>query len=411
MALFKGLGGKTAADHEKRADELFAEQAWGKAKLEYEKALDKLESVADPETAVVKHLKEQVRRSCQALAEEHIESGRDLMKSGFPEDAAGMFDLALELCEDDQTRARITDLLEKCRPAAEWGPVKPAESGEPDTESFLPPDLAEDHFAVLCGMLPDELQDIYAGYGPAFQKGYVALHEGRFDQAAELLEAAQQETPDDSGYISLELAGAYFNLGRLDEARGLLETFIEHHPEALPGYEMLSEIYWEQKDFENARRLLKNCPQPLQSSAAFVVLYGETLRRQAQYEEATRWLTDHLQAHGWNDKIAITLASVYEQSEKRDEALAIYASYMNNCRGCGAQTPLEVERKYADLSLAGGNHSDQILEIYLALARKDPANAVDYYLNASRIYAARDNQSEATRFKDIADQLLADRQT
>ena len=350
MALFKWLGGKTAAEHEKRADALFAEQAWGKAKLEYEKALDKLESVAAPDAAFVRRLKERARQSCQALAEEEREA--------------------------DPLRTNA---------------------------------LAEDHFMILCSMLPDELQDIYSGYGPSFQQGYVALHEGRFEQAADLLSEAHQESTDECGYISLELAGAYFNLGRLGEARGLLEKFVAHNPEALPGYEMLGEIYWEQEDFESAWRLLKNCPQPLQASVAFVVLYGETLRREARYDEAAQWFTDHMRGHGWNDKIAIALATVYEQSEKTDEALAIYASYMNNCRGCGARTPPEVERKYADLSLAGGNHNDQILEIYLALARKDPANAAEYYLNASRIYAARGNPSEAMRFKGIAEQFVSDR--
>ena len=409
MALFKWFGGKTAAEHEKHADELFAGQAWGKAKLEYEKALDKLESEADPETAVVKRLKDRVRQSCQALAEDHIQNGLELLESGFQRDAADLFELALELSQDDQTRQRITQIIEKTHPPAELTATETEKDGIHESESTPAPKLAEDHFIILCSMLPDELQEIYTGYGTSFQQGYVALHEGRFDLAAELLEAAQEGASDDSSYISLELAGAYFNLGRLDDASGLLEKFVQHHPEALPGYEMLSEIYWEQNDFEKARRLLEACPKQLHESVAYIVLFGETLRQEARYEEAAQWLTDHLRTFGWNDKIANALASVYEQSGKSDDALALYARHMNNCRGCGAQTPIEVERKYADLSLAGGNHSDQILEIYLALAQKDPENAARYYLNASQIYAARGNSSEAQRFKDIASQFSTDR--
>ena len=183
---------------------------------------------------------------------------------------------------------------------------------------------------------------------------------------------------------------------------------MRHNPEALPGYEILCEIYWEQNDFERARCLLEGCPQQLQTSVAYIVLYGETLHREARYEEAAQWLTGHLQTYGWNDKIAIALANAYEQGGKTNEALALYARFMDNCRGCGNQTPIEVERKYADLSLADGNHSDQILEIYLALAQKDPENAAQYYLNASRIYTARGNPSEAQRFKDIASQFGTD---
>ena len=409
MALFKWFSGKTAAEHEKRADDLFAEQAWGKAKLEYERALDKLAAVAEPGTTVVQRLEEQIRLSCEALANDHIQNGMALMESGYPQDAADLFELALELSQDDQTHQRIAQLIEKSRPAPEWTATGAEADEDRKSEPVPANEVSEDHFFVLCSMLPDELQEIYTGYGASFQQGYVALHEGRFDQAAELLEAAQGAAVDDSSYISLELAGAYFNLGRLDEAVGLLEKFVQHHPEALPGYEILSDIYWEQNEFEKVRHLLEGCPAELQTSVAYIVLYGEAMCREDRYEEAEQWLTDHLQTYGWNDKIAIALASVYEQGGKNDDALMLYGRHMNNCRGCGRQAPIEVERKYADQSLAVGNHSDQILEIYLALAQKDPENASRYYLNASRIYTARGNPEEAQRFEEIARQLKTTR--
>jgi tetratricopeptide (TPR) repeat protein len=408
MALFKWFGGKTAAEHEHRADELFAGKDWGKAKLEYEKALDKLEAAADPEAAAIERLNNAIRRSCQALAQEHIQSGRELMRHGYRRDAAELFELALALCQDERTHRTATDLLERSRPAAESTSISPANLAGPETEPSSTPIPTEERFMILCSMLPEALQDIYSGYGRSFQQGYVALHEGRFGEAVEFLEAAQASAPDSGSYISLELAGAYFNLDRLDESRRLLETFLQHQPEALPGYEMLSEIYWEQMDFENAWRLLNGCPQSLQFSAAYVVLKGETLRREARFEEAARWFGEHLQTYGWNDKIATALAAVYEQSGKVDEALALYARYLNNCRGCGSKTPVAVERNYADLSLTKGDHSEQILEIYLGLAGRDPANAAEYYLKVSQIYAARGNRAESLRFREIAGQHKID---
>jgi tetratricopeptide (TPR) repeat protein len=254
-------------------------------------------------------------------------------------------------------------------------------------------------------MLPDELQDIYSGYGPAFREGYVALHQGEFQKAAECLDQALQSRPENGGYIMLELAGAYFNLGRNDEARHLTEEFTRQHPDALPGYELLCEIYWEQEDFGNARQLLENCPKPLHATVAYVVLYGETLRRETEYSRASDWFNEHLQRHGWNDKIALALASVYEQNGEADQALDLYSRYIGNCRGCGSTTPPEIERRYADLSLAGGNISDEILELYLSLARKDPTHAADCYHKVSRIYTDRGNQTEALRFEAIAEQV------
>ena len=403
MAFFKWLGGKTAAEHEKRADEFAAEAAWGKAKLEYEKALDKLESQPEQPEADSERLHDKIRQNSLALADQHLHNGRELMEAGYPEDAAELFELALELSANSPARERIATLLQQARPAADAFSTAGDEAAHEPVEPFPTEDLTDDYFLVLCSMLPDELQEVYSQYGPAFREGYVALNQGEFQKAAECLDQALQSRPDDGGYILLELAGAYFNLGRIDEARRLAEKFIQRHPEALPGYELLCEIYWEQKDFGSARGLLKNCPRPLHATVAYVVLYGETLRREAEYGQALDWFNDHMQRHGWNDKIALALAAVYEQSGQAEQALNLYSRYMGNCRGCGSTTPPEIERKYADLSLAGGNFSDEILEIYLALARKDPAHAADYYFKVSRIYTHRGNQTEALRFESIAE--------
>ena len=60
------------------------------------------------------------------------------------------------------------------------------------------------------------------------------------------------------------------------------------------------------------------------------------------------------------------------------------------------------------MSLANGDLSDEVLEIYLSLARKDRSNAAQYYLNASRIYAGRGDLKEARRFEGIAEQYEVD---
>jgi len=408
MALFKWFSAKTAADLENRADEFAAAGAWGKAKLEYERALDRLELETGAHSEAGGRLEKKIRQSCRALADQHLANGRELLQAGHRQDAAELLELALELCPDSTHRPQIVVLLEQARGAGGSGFAAADEALDKEAEPQPTTEGAEEHFMVLCSMLPDELQDVYSGYGQAFREGYVALHRGEFQKAAELLQQAHRLHPGDGGYISMELAGAYFNLGRNDEARRLCENFVQKYPEALPGYELICDIYWEQKDFESARILLKNCPLPLKTSVAYVVLYGETLRRESEYDAAADWFNRHLQEHGWNDKIALALAAVFEQSGLPDRALALYGRYMANCRGCGSGTPPEIECKYADLSLAGGNLSDEILEIYLALARKDPARAADYYAKVSRIYAGRGDQKEALRFERIAAQINAD---
>ena len=56
----------------------------------------------------------------------------------------------------------------------------------------------------------------------------------------------------------LELATAYLNLEKFDQARELLEPFIRNHPEALPAYQMLCELFWEQKEYDAAESLLRS---------------------------------------------------------------------------------------------------------------------------------------------------------
>jgi hypothetical protein len=49
MAFLKIFLGKTPREHEHKGDELFADELWGKAKIEYEKALGKLEKTPAPD--------------------------------------------------------------------------------------------------------------------------------------------------------------------------------------------------------------------------------------------------------------------------------------------------------------------------------------------------------------------------
>ena len=118
MGLFKWFGGKTAAEHEIRADAFADEAAWGKAKLEYERALEKLESQPQQVAADTQRVQEKIRQSRLALAEDHLNNSRDLIDAGYHEDAADLLELALELSGDSPISEEISALLRESRPAA-----------------------------------------------------------------------------------------------------------------------------------------------------------------------------------------------------------------------------------------------------------------------------------------------------
>jgi hypothetical protein len=78
---------------------------------------------------------------------------------------------------------------------------------------------------------------------------------------------------------------------------------------------------------------------------------------------------------------------------------------ISQCTGCGSRVDPAIKRKYADLSLAAGDHSTKVLEYYLGLSQEDPANVVHYYRNISLVYAAQGHETEARRFQTIAEEM------
>ena len=261
----------------------------------------------------------------------------------------------------------------------------------------------DEYYTALVGTLPDEVQDAYLGYGNSFKTGYLALNQGDFERAAEYLTKAMDEEPDPASYIPLELATACLNLGRHDEARELLESFLSHHPDALPAYQLLCEVFWETKAFDKAGTLLDSLPPELTESVAGFLLRGETFFQAEKYGEAKSLYRGFLKKYEWNESIARALAKTHEAIGEMANARNIYSEIMAQCRGCGARIDPFIKQKFADLSFASGLNSPAVLEIYLSLAREVPQNAAEYYQKISKIYSAQGNMVEARRFQEISE--------
>ena len=64
-----------------------------------------------------------------------------------------------------------------------------------------------------------------------------------------------------------------------------------------------------------------------------------------------------------------------------------------------------VKQKYADISMELGDHSSQILEIYLSLVDEDPAGRESHFRKVEQLYTAMGNEREARRYRAFADSL------
>ena len=410
MSILKLFSGKTPEEHEQKGDELFSFDLWGKAKIEYERALDKLAKTSPQNNALKTRLQEKISRTKEALALGHEQNADDLIESGFYDDARELYILAQELTRNPKQKKdleiKLKDLdFQLDRTVEEDLPDLDDEAQETQEPEF--PEQEDEYFRALCGTLPDELQKGYLSYGSNFKNGYLALNRGDFTIAADYLSRAMQENPSADSYVPLELATAYLNLGKHAEAQQLLETFIENQPQALPAYQLLCEIFWERKEFYQADTLLSSVPAELTESIAVYLMKGETLFHAENFGAAKEFYRNFLESYGWNEIVARALAKTHEAMNELANARNVYRQIMDECSSCHARLDPFIKQRYADLCFDSGMYTAEILELYLSLAQEIPANAGDYFEKVSRIYTALGNEGEARRFRAIAEKLAS----
>ncbi len=408
MAWFNLFSGPTAERLEQKGDALGAAGFWGAAKLEYERAHRKLDAATVQDQGTLRRLEEKIAATREELAGEHHRNASDLAAIGDFHEALELVDLALALTGDAALKATLAQQrreIEATRtaehrqtlsePEDEWGPEEESSAG------VQSPDEA---FRALCGTLPDPVRRAYLGYGADFKTGYLALNNGDFETAADYLARALEASNAADSYIPLELATACLQLNRLEQARQLLEALLQHHPDTLPAYQVLCEIYWEQGAFDRADSLLASIPGELATSLAVFVLKGETLFQAGHFDVAKTFYRDFLATYGWDESIAGALARTHEALNEMDHARRMYQEIMGHCNSCHRRIDPLVKEKVADLSFAAGMHDTAVLELYLSLAQERPENASVYYAKVGRIYQTTGNETEARRFQALADQ-------
>jgi Tfp pilus assembly protein PilF len=366
----------------------------------------KLEKESPQNDELKTRLQEKIHQTKEALALGHEQNADDLIESGFYDDARELYILAQELTENPKQKKELEIKLKELdfqldRTLTEDLPDLDIEAQEAREPEF--PEQEDEYFRALCGTLPNEVQKDYLSYGNNFKNGYLALNRGDFTIAADYLSRAMQENPSADSYIPLELATAYLNLGKHAQAQQLLEAVLENQPQALPAYQLLCEIFWERKAFDQADALLSSIPEELTESIAVYILKGETLFHAGNFSAAKEFYRDFLETYGWNELVARALAKTHEATNELANARNVYRQIMDQCSSCHARLDPFIKQRYADLCFDSGMHSTEILELYLSLAQEIPANATDYFEKVSQIYAALGNEGEARRFRAIAE--------
>jgi tetratricopeptide (TPR) repeat protein len=414
MSLMKLFSGASPEKLETKGDTHFAASQWGQAKQAYERALHKLERTAASDTHRQRQLQEKIRQTCDALARGHQEDAMNYIDGGYKDEAREALTLAMEICGDPALRDELAEQLAilNARPASDDHAfdAMPVEMASPDAGEVVsgPAVSRDEYFQALCHTLPEAVGKAYQDYGEDFIDGYIALNNGDFDTAVTHLEQAMAAIPQPDSFIPLELATAYTHKGRLEEARELLEQVRLHHPEALPAYQLLCDIYWEQGEIAQAKALLASLPPHLAQSRAVMHLRGETLYRTGHFEQARDFYRHFLETYGWDDNMAQELAKAHEALSEWPEARKQYREIMGRCSSCQARVDPQIKHKFAELSFAQGHRGSDVLEIYLSLAREIPANAAIYFDRISQIYFAQGNADEGERFQSFSRRAQAE---
>ena len=118
-----------------------------------------------------------------------------------------------------------------------------------------------------------------------------------------------------------------------------------------------------------------------------------------------------LSRYGWNENITKVLAVTLESANQPGPARDLYGQIIRRCNNCSSPTAFAshidpyTRRRYAELSLAAGDHSTEVLELFLSLIRDDTAPAPSYYRKVSQIYTERGDKMESLRFQEFAEQF------
>ncbi len=191
MGLLSIFSGKNPENYEQKGDALFEANAYGKAIVEYERALERLEKTSPWDDGYRQNLQDKIRSSKESLARQHQQTAESLLEAGHDYDARQYIDLALELTEDPELKNTLEQLLQN-REVSETEDIEndlpdvEIQDHEPEYEDEQveePLNAQEDdeYFGALVGTLPDDIQDAYLGYGKAFKTGYLALNQGDFE--------------------------------------------------------------------------------------------------------------------------------------------------------------------------------------------------------------------------------------
>ena len=121
MGLLNIFSSKNPEDYEIKGDKFVEAGAYGKAIMEYEHAIERLDKTAPWDDGLRQSLQEKIQNSRESLALEHKKTAEDMLEAGYDEDARQYIQLALELTENPDIISDLKPISAKLNPGPSKG--------------------------------------------------------------------------------------------------------------------------------------------------------------------------------------------------------------------------------------------------------------------------------------------------
>ncbi len=413
MALLRKLLGRDAAALRADADGLFGKESWGEARLAYQRLLDMLgDDSPEAERAAVRGRID----ACQTeLVRVQLAEVERLVAAGEAGEALDLCRSLIEMADGlaikAEVKARADALTEDMTRVSQPEPTQPTE---------------DETYAALAGAWSDEQAEELDSYGEEFRRAFLALHEGRADEARDALRRIREAHPEGL-YLRLEMARALGASRRrntpagdvpeeeakaeataaLAEARDLYRSYLEDEPEDAPldlyaaVQSELAQVLFDLGEAKAAEECLIEAAEATHEQTYGHLNLGRFYRLHGRHAEAIERLEIAVEKMGVvtpDIRVYRELGFAHRDAGHRDAAIECLQAIVDHQASLGT-TDFDPETAVvlAELYLEAGS-KDRASDLYRHLARgRDVANRFRYHLLAGKLLKEIGRKAEGVR--------------
>ncbi len=404
MGIWKRLFDGDASKLRDRANAEFDARDFGSAKLTYEKVLAQIPRNAEEDRRSVE---QKIHACLDGIAAARVEEAQRLLNRGDVDLAQVELNGAIEVARSDDLKRQaiaLRDNIERDDAVAQALPVDVSD---------------EERLALIAGQWEGRQAEEYEAYGDAFFNALLALHDERFADARQTLEAVLENAPSPR-YLYLEVGRARLLDEDIEPGAQALAAFLESLDEGegsdarLAARLELAELADNAGDTDGALAHYEAAVVELEDDHRPYLAMGNYLRRKQRFADAVEVLEAGLNEMDpvqpdW--RIYQELGLALADTERTEDAIAALEQVITTLTTRQiVDFPPAAATRLAELYEASGR-LDRAADMYRALSQgSDKEQHATYYREAARLLNELGLSDDAHRMNERA-QALVDAET